>query len=58
MLDEKQPPPKDGDELGPETEFEYWRTRMAKFNNVVEQLKNPAARVVTGVLTTATLPDR
>ena len=53
MLDEKQPAPKDGDEQGPETEFEYWRTRMAKFNHVVEQLKNPMARVVTGVLHTA-----
>jgi dynein heavy chain len=53
MLDERQPAQKEGDELGPETEFEYWRTRMAKFNNIVEQLKNPLARVVTGVLVTA-----
>jgi len=53
MLEEKQQPPKEGDEQGPETEFDYWRTRMAKFNNVVEQLKNPMARVVVGVLQTA-----
>ena len=53
MLDEKQPAQKETDDLGPETEFEYWRTRMAKFNNVIEQLKNPMARVVTGVLITA-----
>ena len=53
MLDERQPAQKEGDEAGPETEFEYWRTRMAKFNNVCEQLKNPLARVVTGVLVTA-----
>jgi len=53
MLDEKQPAQKDVDDAGPETEFEYWRTRMAKFNNVIEQLKNPMARVVAGVLVTA-----
>ena len=53
MLDEKQPAQKEADDAGPETEFEYWRTRMAKFNNVVEQLKHPMARVVTGVLVTA-----
>ena len=53
MLDEPQSVPKDGDDQDPRTEFEYWRTRMAKFNNIVEQLKNPIARVVTGVLATA-----
>ena len=53
MLDEKQPAQKEADEAGPETEFEYWRTRMSKFNNIAEQLKNPMARIVAGVLSTA-----
>jgi len=53
MLDERQKQHKENDEQGPETEFEYWRTRMAQFNNIVEQLKNPLARIVTGVLVTA-----
>jgi dynein heavy chain len=53
LLEEKQATPKDADDSGPDTEFEYWRTRMAKFNNVAEQLKKAIARVVIGVLTTA-----
>ena len=54
LLEEKQQPGKtDADDSGPDTEFEYWRTRMAKFNHVAEQLKKPEARVVIGVLTTA-----
>jgi dynein heavy chain len=54
LLDEKQPPGKaDADDSGPDTEFDFWRKRMAKFNHVAEQLKKPEARVVVGVLTTA-----
>jgi dynein heavy chain len=53
LLEEKQAAPKDADDSGPDTEFEYWRTRMAKFNNVAEQLKKPQARVVIAVLTTS-----
>jgi hypothetical protein len=29
----------DSEESGPDTEFEYWRNRMAKFNSIAEQLK-------------------
>ena len=54
LLEEKQPPGKaDADDSGPDTEFDFWRKRMAKFNHVAEQLKKPEARVVIGVLTTA-----
>ncbi|KIZ06068.1 Dynein gamma chain, flagellar outer arm [Monoraphidium neglectum] len=37
-----------GDEPGPDTELEYWRQRMAKFNSLFEQLKAREARIVLG----------
>jgi len=36
-------------EAGPDTELEYWRTRMAALNYVQEQLKTPERRWVLGV---------
>ena len=38
------------DESGPDTEFEFWRKRMAKFNSVVEQLKTRECKIVLGVV--------
>jgi len=29
----------ESDDAGPETELEYWRTRMAKFNAITEQAR-------------------
>jgi dynein heavy chain len=40
---------RDSEEMGPDTELEYWRSRMAKFNSVMEQLKSREARCVLGV---------
>lgn len=38
------------DESGPDTEFEFWRNRMAKFNSVAEQLKTRGCKCVLGVV--------
>ena len=38
------------DESGPDTEFEFWRNRMAKFNSVAEQLKTKGCKCVLGVV--------
>ena len=40
----------ESDDAGPETELEYWRTRMAKFNSITEQLRGRECKVVLGVL--------
>lgn len=40
---------KDGEELGPDTELEYWRSRMANLNSITEQLKLKECKVVLGV---------
>ena len=37
-------------ESGPDTEFEFWRNRMAKFNSVAEQLKTKGCKCVLGVV--------
>jgi hypothetical protein len=43
----------EGEDSGPNTEFEFWRQRMVKITNLVEQLKKGESRVVLGVLNTA-----
>eukprot|EP00854_Cymbomonas_tetramitiformis_P001067 gene1068-1616_t len=40
---------KQADDVGPDTELEFWRTRMAKFNSITEQLKSKACKLVLGV---------
>lgn len=40
---------KDGEEPGPDTELEYWRTRMSNFNSITEQLKTKECKLVLGV---------
>lgn len=44
---------KDGEEPGPDTELEYWRTRMSNFNSITEQLKGKEAKLVLGVCAAA-----
>lgn len=39
----------DGDTAGPDTEIEFWRTRMSKFNSITEQIKANPLRLVLGV---------
>eukprot|EP00798_Chlamydomonas_sp_ICE-L_P031303 gene31303-6451_t len=40
---------KDGEEPGPDTELEYWRTRMSNFNSITEQLKTKECKLVLTV---------
>lgn len=40
---------KDGEEPGPDTELEYWRTRMSNFNSITEQLKTKECKLALGV---------
>lgn len=44
---------KDGEEPGPDTELEYWRTRMSNFNSITEQLKMKECQLVLRVCQTA-----
>ncbi len=44
---------KDGEEPGPDTELEYWRTRMSNFNSITEQLKTRECKLVMGVCAAA-----
>ena len=44
---------KDGEEPGPDTELEYWRTRMSNFNSITEQLKTKECKLVLGVCSAA-----
>lgn len=37
------------EDVGPDTELEYWRNRMAKFNSITEQLKCTECKLVLGV---------
>lgn len=39
---------KDGEEPGPDTELEYWRTRMSNFNSITEHTKTKACKVRNG----------
>lgn len=41
--------PSDSDNSGPDTELEFWRTRMAKFNSITEQLTGRECKLVLGV---------
>lgn len=44
---------KDGEEPGPDTELEFWRTRMSNFNSITEQLKTRECRLALGVAAAA-----
>ena len=50
LLAESESARAESDDAGPETELEYWRTRMAKFNSITEQLRGRECKVVLGVL--------
>ena len=50
LLAESDTGRQESDDAGPETELEYWRNRMAKFNSITEQLKGRECKVVLGVL--------
>ncbi|NXW85426.1 DYH5 protein, partial [Alopecoenas beccarii] len=44
---------KEGDDLGPRAELDYWKKRLTKFSYLTEQLKSPDVKAVLGVLTAA-----
>ena len=50
LLGESDAARTESDDSGPESELEYWRTRMAKFNSITEQLRGRECKVVLGVL--------
>jgi dynein heavy chain, axonemal len=41
---------RDSEDTGPRTELEWWRSRMAKLNSIMEELKSPECQVVFNVL--------
>jgi dynein heavy chain len=49
LLEQGEGSRKESDEVGPDTELEYWRNRMAKFNSITEQLKSKECKLVLGV---------
>ena len=40
----------ESDDIGPESELEYWKMRMSRFNSITEQLRGRECKVVLGVL--------
>lgn len=49
LLEDGEANRKEADDAGPDTELEFWRTRMAQFNSITEQLKMREAKLVIGV---------
>jgi len=45
---------REGDDVGPKSELEYWRNRMQKLTSITEQLKRPDCKQVIGILSTLT----
>jgi dynein heavy chain len=43
----------ENDESGPAAELEYWKSRMAKFNSITDQLRNRKCKIVLGTLKAA-----
>ena len=44
---------READNVGPKAELEHWKKRMAKFNSLLDQIKLPDCKTVTGILITA-----
>jgi dynein heavy chain len=44
---------KESEDAGPNTELDYWKTRLSKFNSITEQLKTRECKSVLGVCTAA-----
>ena len=54
LLESSATPKYNTTEPGPMTELDFWRRRMQKLTNVIEQLKTKENRNVCAVLTSAT----
>ncbi|XP_074645893.1 dynein axonemal heavy chain 5-like [Tubulanus polymorphus] len=53
VLTESEQMRREADDIGPTAELNYWKNRMATFNNLLEQIKNRRCRAVVGVLAQA-----
>ncbi|XP_076466904.1 dynein axonemal heavy chain 5-like [Babylonia areolata] len=53
VLAESEQMRREADDIGPTAELAYWKSRMAKFNNLLEQMKSPRVKAVIGVLQVA-----
>ena len=53
LLDDGASSLSDNDDVGPDTELEFWRNRLAKFNSITEQLKSKECKLVIGVTMSA-----
>ncbi|GBG77441.1 hypothetical protein CBR_g23890 [Chara braunii] len=49
LLSEGEMARKEPDDVGPDTELEFWRRRLAKLNSITEQLKSKECKLVLGV---------
>ena len=50
VLTESEQIRREADDTGPYSELAYWKQRMAKFNNLLEQIKSQRVKAVVGVL--------
>ncbi|KAK3576985.1 hypothetical protein CHS0354_005992 [Potamilus streckersoni] len=53
VLAESEQMRREADDIGPTAELAYWKSRMAKFNNLLEQMKSPRVKAVIGILQVA-----
>jgi len=49
VLTESEQIRREADDIGPSAELCYWKSRMAKFNTLLEQIKSPRCKAVVGV---------
>ncbi|XP_023932721.1 dynein heavy chain 5, axonemal [Lingula anatina] len=53
VLTESEQMRREADDIGPTAELAYWKSRTAKFNNLLEEIKSPKCKAVVGVLNCA-----
>ena len=53
VLTESEQIRREADDTGPYSELAYWKQRMAKFNNLLEQIKSQRVKTVVGILQAA-----
>lgn len=53
VLAESEQMRREADDIGPTAELTYWKNRMSKFNNLLEQMKSRQVKVAVGVLQAA-----
>ena len=53
VLTESEVVRKENDDIGPNAELEHWKSRMAKFNSITDQLKTLNVKIVVGIVAAA-----